>query len=184
MATSTVNHVDALVRNDAYLTKLSFLQVVGRNLVGSVERLGSEDSADSATPDIVNGFSPGDAVFSDSLGCGARPGAAAQFVAVPSEWLYRLPQNVDRVQAAAVLRPGATAYLALYRQGRLRPGETGFIGGPVEAWVGTRWCGLCAPEPSLSPPHASPTSVIVLVSAPALRFTTALWRSRRTCARR
>jgi NADPH:quinone reductase-like Zn-dependent oxidoreductase len=43
--------------------------------------------------------------------------------------LVGLPVAVDAVAAVAVLHPAATAYLALYRHGVLRPGETVYVAG-------------------------------------------------------
>ena len=120
VAASAVNHVDTFVRSGAYATELHFPQVVGRDLVGTVELIG---------PGAAAGFSPGDAVWSNSMGFGGRPGAAAAFVAVPADRLYHLPHGADPVQAAAVLHSGSTACLALHRQARLQPGEIAFIGG-------------------------------------------------------
>lgn len=120
VAASAVNHVDTFVRSGAYATELHFPQVVGRDLVGTAELIG---------PGTAGRFSPGDAVWSNSMGFGGLPGAAAQFIAVPAERLYVLPAGVDPVQAAAVLHSGATAYLALHRHGQVQPGETVFIGG-------------------------------------------------------
>ena len=48
---------------------------------------------------------------------------------MPADRLYRLPAGVDPVAAVAVLHPAATTYLALFRHGALRPGETVFVGG-------------------------------------------------------
>ncbi len=120
VAASAVNHVDTFVRSGAYATELHFPQVVGRDLVGTAELIG---------PGVAGRFSPGDLVWSNSMGFGGRPGAAAAFVAVPADRLYHLPRGADPVQAAAVLHSGATAYLALHRQAQLQPGETAFIGG-------------------------------------------------------
>ncbi|PYH00050.1 oxidoreductase [Arthrobacter stackebrandtii] len=120
VAASAVNHVDTFVRSGAYATELRFPQVVGRDLVGTAELIG---------PGAAGRFSPGDAVWSNSMGFGGRPGAAAQFIAVPADRLYRLPPGVDPVQAAAVLHSGATSHLALHRHGRMSSGHTVFVGG-------------------------------------------------------
>ncbi|AIY03958.1 hypothetical protein ART_4359 [Arthrobacter sp. PAMC 25486] len=123
VAASAVDNVDTFVRSGAYATELVFPQVLGRDLVGTVERLGS------GTPEEYAGFAPGDPVWSNSMGFAGRPGAAAEFAAVPVERLYRLHAGTNPVAAAAVLHSGATAYLALHRHGQVQPGETVFIGG-------------------------------------------------------
>jgi len=120
VAATAVNHVDTFVRSGKYATELAFPQMVGRDLVGVVE---------AADPAGDAGFARGDAVWSNSMGFGGRPGAAARFAAVPQDRLYRLPDGVDPVQAAAVLHAGATAYLALHVHGNVQGGDTVFVGG-------------------------------------------------------
>lgn len=120
VAASAVNHVDNFVRNGKFATALTFPQVVGRDLVGTVETVG---------PGVQEGFRPGDAVWSNSMGFGGRHGAGAEFSLVPAERLYRLPAGIGPVAAVAVLHAGASAHLALHRHGRLQPGETVFVGG-------------------------------------------------------
>ena len=114
-----VDPVDTMVRSGAYPTPTPFPFVVGRDLVGTVA------VASPGTP----GFAPGDRVWCNSLGHGGRQGSFAEYAPVPAERLYHLPAAVDPVAAVAVLHPAATAYLALYRHGALRPGETVYVAG-------------------------------------------------------
>jgi NADPH:quinone reductase-like Zn-dependent oxidoreductase len=114
-----VNPVDTLVRSGAYPTPTPFPFVVGRDLVGTVAVAGPGAA----------GFAPGDRVWCNSLGHGGRQGSFAEFAVVPAERLYRLPDAVDPVAAVAAAHPAATAYLALFRHGRLRPGESVYVGG-------------------------------------------------------
>jgi NADPH:quinone reductase-like Zn-dependent oxidoreductase len=113
-----VDPVDTLVRSGAYRTPTPFPFVVGRDLVGTVAEVG----------DGVAGFAAGDRVWCNSLGHGGRQGSFAEYAVVPAERLYHLPA-VDPVAAVAVLHPGATAYLALFRHGGLRPTETLYVAG-------------------------------------------------------
>jgi hypothetical protein len=48
---------------------------------------------------------------------------------VPAERCYRLPEGVDPALAVAVAHPAATAYLACFVHGGLRPGEVACVGG-------------------------------------------------------
>jgi NADPH:quinone reductase-like Zn-dependent oxidoreductase len=48
---------------------------------------------------------------------------------VAAERCYRLPAAADPVAAVALVHPAATAWLALFRHGDLRPGETVAVGG-------------------------------------------------------
>ncbi|MFC4566042.1 alcohol dehydrogenase catalytic domain-containing protein [Nocardiopsis mangrovi] len=109
-----VNHVDTFVRSGAWRTPVDFPFVIGRDLVGRV----------AAAAPGAPAFAPGDRVWSLSMGHAGRQGAAAERVAVPAERLYPLPRGADPADAAAAAHPAATAYLALFVHGRLRPGET------------------------------------------------------------
>jgi NADPH:quinone reductase-like Zn-dependent oxidoreductase len=93
--------------------------VVGRDLVGTVAEAGAGAA----------GFAPGDRVWCNSLGHDGRQGSFAEYAVVPAERLYRLPDGADPVASVAVLHPAATAYLALFRHGRLRAGQTVYLGG-------------------------------------------------------
>lgn len=117
---TAVNHVDTFVRSGRYATELAFPQALGRDLTGTVVQV---------APGAADRFGPGDRVWSNSMGFGGRPGAAAAFAAVPVNRLYSLPSGADPVEAAAVLHAGATAWLALHRHAGVQPGETVFVGG-------------------------------------------------------
>ena len=119
MTASEVNHVDLFVRSGAYATHTPFPFVIGRDLVGTVVETGAG----------VNGFAPGDRVWCNSLGHHGRQGAFAEYAAVASDRLYRLPERVDPARAAPVLDTAATAHLGLVREARLRLGETILVGG-------------------------------------------------------
>ncbi|MDQ4491175.1 NADPH:quinone reductase [Sinomonas sp. ASV486] len=119
MEASAVNHVDLFVRSGAYQTKTPFPFVIGRDLVGTVEATG---------PGVV-GFSPGDRVWTNSLGHAGRQGAFSEYAVVGADRLYTLPDGVDPSDAAPVLHATATAHIGLVREAALQPGETVFIAG-------------------------------------------------------
>jgi NADPH:quinone reductase-like Zn-dependent oxidoreductase len=128
---TTVNPVDTFVRSGAFRTEVVLPLVLSRDLVGTV--------AASA-----HGFERGEPVWCNSLGHGGRQGAAASQAVVPVERLYRLPSSVDPVTAVALVHPAATAYLALYTHGLLRPGARvlvigggGNVGSAVVAMAAT-----------------------------------------------
>src|SRR5690625_3377294 len=114
MEASEVNHVDLFVRSGAFPTPLTFPFVIGRDLVGTVVAVG----------EAAQQFSPGDRVWSNSLGHDGRQGAFSEFVVAPADRLYRLPDGIDPAEAAPVLHAAGTAYIGLVREARLRPGET------------------------------------------------------------
>lgn len=120
---TSVNAVDTFVRSGAYQTPTPFPFVVGRDLVGTVERVG----------DGVTGFRPGEAVWCNSLGHGGRQGAAAELAVTGADRLYHLPGNLDVTRDAAAtvvtLHPAATAHLALFTHGHGRPGQTVLVAG-------------------------------------------------------
>ncbi|WP_036322738.1 NADPH:quinone reductase [Microbispora sp. ATCC PTA-5024] len=116
---TAVNPVDTFVRSGVFRTPMAFPFVIGRDLVGTVAAAGPG----------APGFAVGDLVWSNSLGHGGRQGAAAEQAVVAADRLYHLPEGVPPVDAVAVVHPGATAYLALFTHGGLRPGETVLVGG-------------------------------------------------------
>ncbi|WP_433356875.1 NADPH:quinone reductase [Microtetraspora malaysiensis] len=117
------NHVDTYVRSGLYRTPTPFPFVIGRDLAGTVARTGPG----------ATGFAPGDHVWCNSLGHGGRQGSFSTHAVVPADRLYPLPPGVDPVTAVAVFHPAATAFLGLFREARVRPGETVVIGGGAGA---------------------------------------------------
>lgn len=116
---SDVNHVDLFVRSGAYRTPLPLPFVLGRDLVGTVAEAGTD----------TIGFAPGDLVWTNSMGHAGRQGTWSEFVAVPADRLYRLPNGVDPVTAVPVLHTAATAHLGLFRRAHLTAGDVVFVGG-------------------------------------------------------
>lgn len=112
------NPVDTLVRSGRYPTSVPFPFVVGRDVVGTVVAAGP------GTP-----FDVGERVWSNSLGHDGRQGSFSEYAVVPAERCYRLPGGVDAGLAAAVAHPAATAYLAWFVHGGLRPGRWVYVGG-------------------------------------------------------
>lgn len=121
-----VNHVDTLIRSGRYATRTPFPFVIGRDLVGVVAAVG----------DAIDGFQVGDAVWCNSLGHHGRQGSFAEYAVVPQDRLYPLPHGADPAETVALLHAAATAYLGLFREARLRYGETVVVSGAGGA-VGT-----------------------------------------------
>lgn len=116
---TTVNHVDTFVRSGAYPTHLVFPFILGRDLVGTVIKVG---------PGVAD-FQIGDRVWTNSMGYDGRQGTFAQYTVVSTDRLYRLPDGVEAATAAPVLHSAATAYFGLVREAQLFAGETVFVGG-------------------------------------------------------
>lgn len=109
----TVNPVDTMIRAGAVRTDLPMPFVVGRDVVGRIDAVGTG----------VRRLSPGQPVWCNSLGHAGRQGPTAEYAVAPAYRVYPLPGGVDPASAVAVVHPAATAWLALVRHARLRPGE-------------------------------------------------------------
>lgn len=114
-----VDPVDTFVRSGAYATPLPLPFVVGRDLVGEVALAGAGAA----------GFTPGQRVWCNSLGHAGRQGSFAEYAAVAAERLYPAPPGISAEHLVAAAHPAASAWLALFRHGRLRAGETVYVGG-------------------------------------------------------
>ncbi|MCW3101314.1 MAG: oxidoreductase [Chthonomonadaceae bacterium] len=60
---------------------------------------------------------------------GADPGTHAELLSVPAENIFPKPRNLSWQESAALPLAGLTAHRALFRRGRLRPGETVLVQG-------------------------------------------------------
>ncbi|MFJ4336276.1 MULTISPECIES: NADPH:quinone reductase [unclassified Streptomyces] len=119
VAAVAADPVDTFVRSGAYATPLPTPFVVGRDLVGEVVLAGPGAA----------GWTAGRRVWCNSLGHAGRQGAFAQYATVAAERLYPAPPGIDAEHLVAAAHPAATAWLALLRHGRLRAGETVYVGG-------------------------------------------------------
>ena len=82
-----VDPVDTLIRSGQLPETLSFPFIVGRDMAGVVQAVGSS----------VTRFAPGDRVWCNNQGYHGRPGTFAAFRAVPQDLLYPLPSGVKRL---------------------------------------------------------------------------------------
>ncbi|SHE96952.1 NADPH:quinone reductase [Streptoalloteichus hindustanus] len=110
-----VNWVDTFVRSGKYRTELPRPFVIGRDVVGVVER-------------AAGGLREGERVWASTLGYAGRQGPTAERVAVSADRLHRLPEGVEPVGAVAVLHGATTALIGLERVG-LSAGERVFVHG-------------------------------------------------------
>jgi NADPH2:quinone reductase len=115
----SVNPIDTYIRSGAVTMPLPLPFVVGCDLAGVVEAVGTQ----------VKRFTPGDRVWGTNQGLLGRQGTFAEYAAVEEKWLYRLPDGVSFEQAAAISLVGITAYLGLVQYARLQRGETLFVNG-------------------------------------------------------
>jgi NADPH:quinone reductase-like Zn-dependent oxidoreductase len=115
---AVINSVDTLIRSGRWATLTPFPFVTGRDLVGTVTEAGPG-----------SGFSPGDRVWSNSLGHAGRQGTCAEYAVVPGDRLYPLPDGADVTEAAAAFHSAGTAFIGLHHRARARAGQTILIGG-------------------------------------------------------
>lgn len=111
---AAVNPVDTYVRSGMIAMPLPNPFVLGCDMAGVVDAVGPE----------VRGVREGDRVWCTNQGLLGRQGTFAEYVVVDACWLYPLPDGVDAAAAAACALVGVTAHLGLFREAKLRVGET------------------------------------------------------------
>lgn len=115
----TVDPVDTYIRGGSYKIDLPQPFIIGRDMVATVEQVGSE----------VKGFKPGDLVWANNQGYAGRQGTFAEYLAIDSDLLYLVPNNVDALNLVASVHSALTACVGLVGKAQLAPGETLFING-------------------------------------------------------
>ena len=114
-----VNPVDTYIRAGMIPFELPQPFIVGCDLAGTVEALGSNATR----------FKPGNRVWGSNQGLLGRQGTFAEYAAVDERWLYPTPERVADKDAAAVALVGITAHLGLFRDARIQRDQSLFIHG-------------------------------------------------------
>lgn len=114
-----VNPIDTYLRNGANYWELPKPFIIGCDLAGTIEQVGSN----------VTRLKAGDRVWGSNQGLLGRQGTFAEYAAVHEDWLYPTPASVRDEDAAACALVGITAHLGLFREARLEAGETIFVNG-------------------------------------------------------
>ncbi len=114
-----VNPIDTYLRNGANYWELPKPFIIGCDLAGTIEQVGAK----------VQRFRVGQRVWGSNQGLLGRQGTFAELAAVDEDWLYATPDNVSDEAAAACALVGITAHLGLFREARLKSGETLFVHG-------------------------------------------------------
>src|SRR5690349_3311065 len=114
-----VNPIDTYLRNGANYWELPKPFIIGCDVAGTIESVG---------PDVKR-FKAGDRVWGSNQGLLGRQGTFAEYCAADEELLYPTPKNVSDEEAAACALVGITAHLGLFREAKLKAGETIFVNG-------------------------------------------------------
>lgn len=115
----SVNPIDTYIRNGANYWELPKPYIPGADLAGEVVAVGPG----------AKRFKVGDRVWGSNQGFMGRQGVFAEFAAVDEKWLYPTPTGVTDEAAAACALVGITAHLGLFREAKIKAGETLFIHG-------------------------------------------------------
>jgi len=114
-----VNPIDTYLRNGANYWELPKPFIIGCDLAGTIEAVGSK----------AQRFKAGDRVWGSNQGLMGRQGTFAEYCAVDEQWLYPTPPKVSDEDAAACALVGITAHLGLFREARLISGDHIFVNG-------------------------------------------------------
>ncbi|MCA9191061.1 MAG: NADPH:quinone reductase [Planctomycetales bacterium] len=118
-AAVSINPIDTYIRGGAKYWELPSPFVLGCDIAGEVVEVGSN----------VSGLAVGQRVWGSNQGLLGRQGTFAEYCAIDEQWLYPIPDGVDSESMAAAALVGITAHLGLFREARLRAGETIFVRG-------------------------------------------------------
>jgi NADPH2:quinone reductase len=127
VAATAVNRADLSQRAGAYPPPPGESDVLGLEVAGRIERLGSN----------VEGWSVGDRVMTIIGG-----GGYAEYATAPATSLLAVPERFDLVTAAGIPEVFLTAYLNIFREAALRQEEAVLIHGGASG-VGTAAIQLC-----------------------------------------
>lgn len=114
-----VNPIDTYIRAGAVAMISKFPYIIGADLAGTIESVGSE----------VKRFKAGDRVWGSNQGLFGRRGTFSELAAVDERWLYPTPARETDAEAAAGALVGLTAHVGLFLHANLAPGEVVFVNG-------------------------------------------------------
>ncbi len=116
---AALNPIDLYLRSGMISMPMAFPYIVGCDLAGTVEGVGSG----------VSRFKIGDRVWGSNQGLLGRQGTCAELAAVHEDWLYPTPASVTDRDAAAMALVGITAHIGLFQCGHLKSGEAVYVPG-------------------------------------------------------
>lgn len=120
---SSVNHIDIEIRSGA-MPKLApeFPAVLHGDVSGIIEELG---------PDVEE-FDIGDSVFGYCGGVKGLGGALAEYMAVDSKLISKIPKGIDYLEAALYPLVALTAWEAIIEKGNVKENDKVLIQGDIE----------------------------------------------------
>src|SRR3954454_9849611 len=101
---TSLNPIDLYVRSGLIAMPMAFPYIIGCDLAGTVERVGSG----------VGLFRVGERVWGSYQGLLGRQGVTAEYAIVDERWLYPAPASLAETEAAAMALVGITAHLGLF----------------------------------------------------------------------
>ena len=125
-----VNPVDSYIRAGMYSKLPPVPYIPGNDAAGTISKIGEK----------VTDFERGDSVVTFM---NVRSGAYAEFCAVHTEWLVKLPRGYDFRKAAAIGTSYMTAYRALFQRANAKPGDSVLVHG-ASGGVGAAACQLAS----------------------------------------
>ena len=143
IAATSVNRADLQQRAGNYAPPPGDSEILGLECAGVIAALGPE----------VTGWRAGDRVMTLLGG-----GGYADYAVAPASTLMPVPDNLDLIQAAAIAEVWITAFLNVFREAGLQPGETLLVHGGASG-VGTAAIQLAR--------VLGPSPVLVTVGSPA-----------------
>jgi NADPH2:quinone reductase len=142
IAATSVNRADLQQRSGNYAPPPGESEILGLECAGVIEELGPG----------VSGWRAGDRVMTLLGG-----GGYAEYATAPASTLMPVPENLDLVRAAAIAEVWITAFLNVFREAALQPGETLLVHGGASG-VGTAAIQLAK--------ALGPSPVLVTVGSP------------------
>ena len=121
VAATSVNRADLQQRAGNYPPPPGESEILGLEVAGRIEEVGA----------AVSGWRAGDRVMTLVGG-----GGYAEYATAPASTLMPVPEAMDFAQAAAISEVWLTAYLNVFREAGLQPGETLLVHGGASG-VGT-----------------------------------------------
>ncbi|MBA3540651.1 MAG: zinc-binding dehydrogenase [Deltaproteobacteria bacterium] len=136
----SLNHLDIWVRRGGPAFKLEYPHRLGSDITGTIEEIGPGVSASLSAKVVVQ---PGLSCGRCGACLGGRDnlcrqyrilgenaqGGYAEYIVVPQTNLAPFPENLDFVQASAVILPFMTAWQMVVRKGQVRPGDIVLVHG-------------------------------------------------------